>query len=91
MLDVLGGNFISSLLVEGGGEINASFLEHKLIDKLVLYFAPKVIGGRTASTFVEGIGIEKIKDAIEFKDVTFTQIGNDFKCIGYPVYSAVGE
>ncbi|MGX5576167.1 bifunctional diaminohydroxyphosphoribosylaminopyrimidine deaminase/5-amino-6-(5-phosphoribosylamino)uracil reductase RibD [Bacillus toyonensis] len=89
MLDVLGKNFISSLLVEGGGEVNASFLEHKLIDKLVLYFAPKIIGGRTVSTFVGGIGIEKIKDAIEFRNITFTQIGTDFKCIGYPVYSRV--
>ena len=91
MLDVLGRNGISSLLIEGGGEVNAAFLENRLIDKLILYFAPKVIGGKVAATFVEGSGIGKMKDAIEFKDVIFTQIGNDFKFIGYPVYSAVRE
>ncbi|WP_141523062.1 RibD family protein, partial [Bacillus toyonensis] len=91
MLDVLGRNGISSLLIEGGGEVNTAFLENRLIDKLILYFAPKVIGGKVAATFVEGSGIGKMKDAIEFKDVIFTQIGNDFKFIGYPVYSAVGE
>ena len=43
MLDVLGQKGVS-LLIEGGGEVNASFIENKLMDKLILYVAPKIIG-----------------------------------------------
>ena len=42
------------------------------MDKLILYFAPKIIGGRLAPSFVEGTGITKMQDAIEFKDISFT-------------------
>ncbi|AAY60312.1 bifunctional diaminohydroxyphosphoribosylaminopyrimidine deaminase/5-amino-6-(5-phosphoribosylamino)uracil reductase RibD (plasmid) [Bacillus cereus] len=86
MLDVLGQKGVSSLLIEGGGEVNASFIENKLMDKLILYFAPKIIGGRLAPSFVEGTGITKMQDAIEFKDISFTQIGKDYRFIGYPEY-----
>ncbi|TCJ77192.1 UNVERIFIED_ORG: diaminohydroxyphosphoribosylaminopyrimidine deaminase/5-amino-6-(5-phosphoribosylamino)uracil reductase [Bacillus cereus] len=84
MLDILGQKGVSSLLIEGGGEVNASFIENKLMDKLVLYIAPKIIGGRMAPSFVEGTGITKMQDAIEFKDISFTQVGKDYKFIGYP-------
>jgi diaminohydroxyphosphoribosylaminopyrimidine deaminase / 5-amino-6-(5-phosphoribosylamino)uracil reductase len=83
----LGEKFISSLLIEGGGEINASFIENKLIDKLILYIAPKVIGGKLSPSFIEGVGVMKMSKAIEFTDVSFIQVGKDFKFIGYPVYS----
>jgi diaminohydroxyphosphoribosylaminopyrimidine deaminase / 5-amino-6-(5-phosphoribosylamino)uracil reductase len=86
-LEILGGNFISSLLIEGGGEINASFMEDKLIDKLVVYIAPKVIGGKNAPSFLQGVGVMKMSEAIEFADVSFTQVGKDYKFTGYPIYS----
>ncbi|WP_368906307.1 bifunctional diaminohydroxyphosphoribosylaminopyrimidine deaminase/5-amino-6-(5-phosphoribosylamino)uracil reductase RibD [Bacillus wiedmannii] len=86
MLDVLGRKGVSSLLIEGGGEVNASFIENELMDKLILYFAPKVIGGRLAPSFVEGTGITKMQDAIEFKNISFTQVGKDYRFIGYPEY-----
>ncbi|WP_410982675.1 bifunctional diaminohydroxyphosphoribosylaminopyrimidine deaminase/5-amino-6-(5-phosphoribosylamino)uracil reductase RibD [Bacillus cereus] len=86
MLDVLGQKGVFSLLIEGGGEVNASFIENKLMDKLILYFAPKIIGGRMAPSFVEGTGITKMQDAIEFKDISFTQVGKDYRFIGYPEY-----
>ncbi|HDR4371228.1 bifunctional diaminohydroxyphosphoribosylaminopyrimidine deaminase/5-amino-6-(5-phosphoribosylamino)uracil reductase RibD [Bacillus cereus] len=86
MLDVLGQKGVSSLLIEGGGEVNASFIENKLMDKLILYVAPKIIGGKLAPSFVEGTGITKMQDAIEFKDISFTQVGKDYRFIGYPAY-----
>lgn len=87
VLTILGEKQISSLLIEGGGTINASFLEHQLIDKVVLYIAPKLAGGQQAPTFLEGIGIEKMSDAVELSNVTVTPIGKDFKFKGYPIYS----
>ncbi|MDP4086855.1 MAG: bifunctional diaminohydroxyphosphoribosylaminopyrimidine deaminase/5-amino-6-(5-phosphoribosylamino)uracil reductase RibD [Bacillota bacterium] len=89
-LQILGENFVSSLLLEGGGEINAAFMEHHLIDKLVLYVAPKVIGGKMSPSFLEGTGVMKMSEAIEFEDVSFTKVGKDFKFVGYPKYDEEG-
>ena len=87
VVEVLGENGVSSLIIEGGGNVNASFLEHKLIDKVVLYIAPKLIGGKDAPTFLEGAGIELMKDAIELTDTQMLPVGKDFKFIGYPKYN----
>ena len=81
---ILGEKGISSLFIEGGGTINAAFLENGLIDKVVFYFAPKLVGGKIAPTFIEGTGIEWMKDAIDLRDGEFTKIGKDFKFTGYP-------
>ncbi|WP_089741699.1 bifunctional diaminohydroxyphosphoribosylaminopyrimidine deaminase/5-amino-6-(5-phosphoribosylamino)uracil reductase RibD [Gracilibacillus ureilyticus] len=87
VVEILGENHISSLLIEGGGNISGSFLENGLIDKLILYLAPKLIGGKDAPTFLEGVGISKMKDAVELSNIELFKIGNDFKLIGYPVYN----
>lgn len=83
---ILGEKGISSVLIEGGGNINASFLKHQLIDKVILYIAPKLVGGKDAPTFLEGLGIDDMEDAIELIDTDITRIGKDFKLVGYPVY-----
>ncbi|WP_088042295.1 bifunctional diaminohydroxyphosphoribosylaminopyrimidine deaminase/5-amino-6-(5-phosphoribosylamino)uracil reductase RibD [Bacillus sp. EAC] len=86
-LKILGEHSISSLLIEGGGEVNGSFMNQKLVDKLILYLAPKLIGGKHAPTFLEGAGIDKMGQAIEFSSIEFSKIGPDYKFIGYPKYS----
>jgi diaminohydroxyphosphoribosylaminopyrimidine deaminase/5-amino-6-(5-phosphoribosylamino)uracil reductase len=85
-LKILGERFLSSVLVEGGGEVNAAFFENKLVDKVVVYIAPKLIGGKTAPTFFEGVGIEKMSNAIELSEVELIKLGPDFKFTGYPIY-----
>ncbi len=86
VIEILGGKGISSLLIEGGGTINASFLEHHLIDKAVIYIAPKLVGGKQSPTFLEGTGFDKMDDAIELQDADIVKIGKDFKFVGYPKY-----
>ncbi|WP_374717488.1 bifunctional diaminohydroxyphosphoribosylaminopyrimidine deaminase/5-amino-6-(5-phosphoribosylamino)uracil reductase RibD [Neobacillus sp.] len=86
VVKILGEHLISSLLIEGGGAVNASFLENQLIDKVVLYFAPKLVGGQHAPTFLEGAGVEMMRDAVELADGSFEKIGRDFKFVGYPIY-----
>ncbi|MEN2768917.1 bifunctional diaminohydroxyphosphoribosylaminopyrimidine deaminase/5-amino-6-(5-phosphoribosylamino)uracil reductase RibD [Ornithinibacillus xuwenensis] len=86
VVELLGENLISSLIIEGGGNIHASFFENKLVDKVVLYFAPKLIGGKAAPTFLEGNGIANMEDAVELINTDIVKIGNDFKFTGYPVY-----
>ncbi|SET03012.1 diaminohydroxyphosphoribosylaminopyrimidine deaminase / 5-amino-6-(5-phosphoribosylamino)uracil reductase [Oceanobacillus limi] len=86
VLHILAEKQISSVFIEGGGNIHASFLEQKLVDKVVLYFAPKLVGGKDAPTFLEGTGFEQMKDAINLRDTSIEKIGEDFKFIGYPTY-----
>lgn len=84
VVHLLGEKGISSLFIEGGGTINAAFLENGLVDKVVFYFAPKLVGGKIAPTFIEGTGVEWMKDAVDIRDGEFSKIGKDFKFTGYP-------
>jgi len=69
---------ISRLLVEGGGDTIAGFLEEGLADRAMFFIAPKIIGGRNAITSVEGIGVEKVRHAITIDNVEIKVIsGND--------------
>lgn len=86
VLQLLGQQSISSLLIEGGSEINASFFENRLVDKMIIYMAPKIIGGRNAPSFLAGTGIDKMNEAIELSDVHVQSLGKDYKFVGYPVY-----
>lgn len=77
---------VSSVLLEGGGNINASFLKNEIIDKVILYVAPKLIGGKGAPSFLEGTGIAEMQEAIELEDANIVSIGKDFKFTAYPAY-----
>ncbi|TXC81851.1 bifunctional diaminohydroxyphosphoribosylaminopyrimidine deaminase/5-amino-6-(5-phosphoribosylamino)uracil reductase RibD [Metabacillus litoralis] len=85
-MNILGEHNVSSVLIEGGGEVNSSFLKEQLVDKLVLYVAPKLIGGKQSPSFFAGEGIEKMSDAIDLEELDVTKIGKDFKYTGYPTY-----
>lgn len=52
----LGRREITSVMIEGGGVLNASAFEAGIVDKVLLFIAPKVIGGKNAPTWVEGRG-----------------------------------
>jgi diaminohydroxyphosphoribosylaminopyrimidine deaminase/5-amino-6-(5-phosphoribosylamino)uracil reductase len=58
----LGEAGITSVLVEGGGEIHAYMLEHRLADEVVIYLAPKVVGG-PAKSWVGGEGLASLQAA----------------------------
>jgi 2,5-diamino-6-(ribosylamino)-4(3H)-pyrimidinone 5'-phosphate reductase len=58
---------LRSILVEGGGELNWSLLRLGLIDELTVTIAPKIAGGRLATTLVEGDGFDEIAQGIRLK------------------------
>ncbi len=66
-LKEIGSFGVTSVLVEGGGELAASFLEASLVDKAYFMIAPKIIGGRNAKTSVEGEGVRLVRDAANIK------------------------
>lgn len=55
------------ILVEGGGELNWSLLRLGLVDELTVTIAPKIAGGRLATTLVEGDGFDEIAQGIRLK------------------------
>ncbi len=79
----LGEMGITSVLIEGGSEVYASALEAGIVDKVILFLAPKIIGGVNAPGIVGGRGIESLGDAILLKDIHMQQIGDDVMIEGY--------
>lgn len=77
LLARLGEAGIDSVLVEGGGETAASFLEAGLVDRVSFFIAPMIIGGRSAVPAVAGAGAARLLDAIRLTDVTTTWVGPD--------------
>jgi diaminohydroxyphosphoribosylaminopyrimidine deaminase/5-amino-6-(5-phosphoribosylamino)uracil reductase len=76
LLRWLGEREVTAALLEGGGEINAAFLEAGLVDRVVAHVAPVLVGGRTAITPVEGAG-RALKDALRLAGVTVRRVGDD--------------
>ena len=60
---------LKRIMIEGGGEINASVLKTGKTDEVLLFIAPIIVGGRNAKTFVEGNGVKYIKDSLKFKKI----------------------
>jgi len=73
----LGGENVTSLLVEGGGEVNASFLFSGLAHRIAFFYAPKIIGGRDARKSVAGRGIAHLQDALSLRNVDYRWLGED--------------
>ncbi len=73
-----------SLIVEGGSEVAASFLNDRLVDKVTFFYAPKIIGGREAVPAVGGRGIGDLSEALNLTDVEVVRRGPDWEVTGYP-------
>lgn len=85
VLSLLGEEGISSVFVEGGAEVNGSFLKEKAINQVITYIAPKLIGGKNAPTSVGGSGIENLSNSLELKIKSVTQLGEDVKIVSEPI------
>ena len=77
LMTKLGSLGIDSLLLEGGGTLNAAFLEAGCVDEVWAFIAPKIIGGAAAQTAVSGKGIAKMSDAIQLQDIDIQNIKGD--------------
>lgn len=74
---------ITHIMIEGGSEVAASALKEGIVDKVVYFIAPKIIGGRDAKTPIGGKGIENMEEALKLKDVEIKKIGDDVVIEGY--------
>ncbi len=77
----LGQRGITSVLVEGGQQLSTVLLKEGLVDKLELFIAPKLLGGGTRS--ILNLGINKMRDICELKEVSWKKVGDDMLLTGY--------
>lgn len=83
LMQELGKRNIDSLLLEGGGTLNYSALETGVVDKVLYFIAPKIIGGKDAITSVEGEGKTLIKNAFLLKNMSIQRFEKDILIEGY--------
>lgn len=63
-----------SLMVEAGSKVNWAFFETAVADKIYFYYAPKILGGLQSLPVVGGVGRQRRKDAIRFRNVKIHQL-----------------
>lgn len=77
LLKTLGSENVTGLLVEGGGEVNASFLLGGLAHQVAFFYAPKILGGRDARKAVAGDGVKKLSEVVQLDEIEWRQLGKD--------------
>jgi len=77
LLRTLGRQNVTSLLVEGGGEVNASFLLGQRAHRVAFFYAPKVLGGRAARKGVAGLGARNAGELLQLQAVQWRRVGGD--------------
>lgn len=83
LLKRLGEMEITSVLLEGGSSLNSHALEDNIVDKVMFFIAPKIIGGSDSFTAVGGKSFRRLEDAHRLKDIKVRKIGSDILVEGY--------
>ena len=74
---------VTSVLVEGGATILGSLFDLGLVDKVVAFIAPTIIGGQGAPSPVAGAGVDTMVEALKLRSVQWKRFGRDMAIIGY--------
>ncbi len=74
---------IASVLFEGGAHVNWAALASGVVDKVFLYYAPKILGGTDSVPFADGAGFRSLRDAPCIKSLSMHHFGEDFAVEGY--------
>jgi diaminohydroxyphosphoribosylaminopyrimidine deaminase/5-amino-6-(5-phosphoribosylamino)uracil reductase len=83
LMKKLGDIGIISVLVEAGSSFNSSCLENRIVDKVMFFIAPKIIGGKNSFPAVGGASYRKLTDAYRIGDMHARKIGEDILIEGY--------
>lgn len=73
---------IVSVMIEGGAAVAASALTDKVVDKVLFFYAPKIIGG-DARVMIDGLNLRRIRHAISLKRIVIKRCGDDLMVSGY--------
>ncbi len=83
LLRNLGQRCLTSIMVEAGGTLNSSFLFGNFVDRVVLFLAPKIIGGAGAPGPYGGCGCDSLSEAVTLEDIVVRPLGDDLMIAGY--------
>lgn len=83
LMDRLGSMGIMSVMIEAGSSFNASALNAGIVDKIVFFFAPKIICGKASIPVVGGDFFMKLDDCIRLSDMSVRKVGEDIMVEGY--------
>jgi diaminohydroxyphosphoribosylaminopyrimidine deaminase/5-amino-6-(5-phosphoribosylamino)uracil reductase len=86
LLKELGSMGITAILLEGGAMVAGSFLREGLVDKVVVFLAPKLLGGGDGIPMAWGKGPEEMRRCISLSKMSVRRIGADIMAVGYPEY-----
>jgi diaminohydroxyphosphoribosylaminopyrimidine deaminase/5-amino-6-(5-phosphoribosylamino)uracil reductase len=88
LLDVLGSRNVQSLMIEGGAEVNAAaLLGERIVDRVLLFLAPKVVGGQ-GTPLVGGPGVKRMADALPLEILKLRRFGPDLLLEARPLYNS---
>jgi diaminohydroxyphosphoribosylaminopyrimidine deaminase/5-amino-6-(5-phosphoribosylamino)uracil reductase len=95
LLEYLGKRGVQKVFVEGGAGVHGAFYDEAMrktqdtnskkqtiVDEMIFYIAPKIIGGKNAVAAIGGEGVKRLSDVLELKDVKTEPVGNDLKVRG---------
>lgn len=68
---------ISNIIVEGGGTLIGSLFDEKLVDRILFFISPKIIGGKEAVSSVMGVGVKRIDQAVALRDLKIRRLAGD--------------
>lgn len=83
LIKKLGEEGIDSVLIEGGGKLNFSALKEGIVDKIIFYIAPKILGGENSKSSIAGQGFPKLSEAVNLVNTSYRKIGEDLVVEGY--------
>ena len=86
LAELLGKESITNVLIEGGGTVHASFFEERLVDRVMVFIAPKMLGGEHAPTPIKGPGVRSLEQAWTVADTKVTHVGEDVMIEGDVLY-----
>jgi diaminohydroxyphosphoribosylaminopyrimidine deaminase/5-amino-6-(5-phosphoribosylamino)uracil reductase len=79
----LGRREITSLLIEGGSRVNGSALRAGIVDKVYMFYAPKICGGDDGAPICAGPGVERMEQSLKLKDISVHRFEDDVMIEGY--------
>ena len=86
LMRILAKEGILSVLIEGGSQIAACALEARVVDKIIFFYAPKIIGGIDSISAIGGVGADLVSNAVNVIDAKIRRFGTDFAVEGRVAY-----
>jgi diaminohydroxyphosphoribosylaminopyrimidine deaminase/5-amino-6-(5-phosphoribosylamino)uracil reductase len=83
LMKKLGEIDISSVMIEGGSSLNAYALQDRIVDKVVFFIAPKIIGGKNSIPAIGGESFQRLENAFNIHDIKIKRVGQDLMIEGY--------